>query len=79
MAKKITQYPASAGNPDPESLIDISEKIGASYVSKKLTIDQLLNYLTDNLNINQYDTFLNETGSAFPIGYSLVLGLYLKN
>lgn len=68
MAKKITQYPASAGNPDPESLIDISEKIGASYVSKKLTIDQLLNYLTDNLNINTYDTFLNETGSAFPIG-----------
>jgi len=68
MAKKITQYPASAGNPDTQSLIDISEKIGASYVSKKLTIDQLLNYLTGNLNINQYDTFLNETGSAFPIG-----------
>jgi hypothetical protein len=68
MAKKITQYPASAGNPDTQSLIDISEKIGASYVSKKLTIDQLLNYLTANLNINQYDTFLNETGSAFPIG-----------
>jgi hypothetical protein len=68
MAKKITQYPASGGNPDVGSLIDISELSGGVYTSKKLTIQQLLAYLTSNLNINQVDVFTNETGSTLPVG-----------
>lgn len=68
MAKKITQYPASVGNPDVGSLIDISELSGGVYTSKKLTIQQLLTYLTANLNVGQTETFLNETGTIIPVG-----------
>ena len=68
MAKKITQYPASGGNPDVGSLIDISELSGGVYTSKKLTIQQLLTYLTANLNVGQTETFLNETGTIIPVG-----------
>lgn len=41
MGIKITQYPASTANPSLDSLLDISEKIGATYVTKKLTLQYL--------------------------------------
>lgn len=41
MGVKITEYPASTANPDLQSLVDISEKIGATYVTKKLTLQYL--------------------------------------
>ena len=68
MAKKITQYPASGGNPNVGSLIDISELSGGVYTTKKLTIQQLLDYLTANLNVGQTQLFRNNTGATITAG-----------
>lgn len=64
MAKKITQYPASLGNPDANSLIDISEYASNAYVTKKLTITQLLAYLNTNLQFTPVFTFKNVSGAT---------------
>mgnify|MGYP000219967757 CR=1 FL=1 len=64
MAKKITQYPASLGNPDANSLIDISEYASNAYVTKKLTITQLLAYLNTNLQFTPAFTFKNVSGAT---------------
>lgn len=68
MAKKITQYPASGGNPDVGSLIDISELSGGTYTSKKLTIQQLLDYLSTNLDFGNVQVFKNTTGATILKG-----------
>ncbi|CAB4152077.1 hypothetical protein UFOVP597_49 [uncultured Caudovirales phage] len=68
MAKKITQYPPSGGNPDVGSLIDISELIGSVYTSKSLTLQQLLDYLTANLDIGNVQVFKNTTGGTILKG-----------
>jgi hypothetical protein len=65
MGKKITQYPASAGNPDVTSLIDISEFDGSIYTSKKLTITQLIDFLNTNLNLGSSFIFKNNTFLIF--------------
>jgi hypothetical protein len=46
MGIKITQYPASTANPSLDSLLDISEKIGATYVTKKLTMQYLVDVIS---------------------------------
>lgn len=75
MAKKITQYPASGGNPDVGSLIDISELISGVYTSKKLTFQQLLDYLSTNLAIGgSTTTMYNNTGSTIPQGTPVEIG-----
>ncbi len=46
MGKKITQYTAvTSTNPDTGSLIDISEKSGSTYVTKKWTLLQMVTWL----------------------------------
>ena len=74
MAKKITQYPASGGNPDVGSLIDISELSAGIYTTKKLTIQQLLDYLTANLNIGASTQLFNNTGSTITKGTPVQIG-----
>jgi len=73
MGKKITQYPASAGNPDVTSLIDISEFDGSIYTSKKLTITQLIDFLNTNLNLGSSFTFKNNTGDTISKGMAVEL------
>ena len=73
MGKKITQYPASAGNPDVTSLIDISEFDGSIYTSKKLSITQLIDFLNTNLNLGSSFTFANTTGSTISRGIPVIL------
>ena len=73
MAKKITQYPASAGSPNVLSLIDISEFDGSLYTSKKLTIDQLILFLNDNLDLGSSFTFKNNTGAYISKGMAVEL------
>ena len=73
MGKKITQYPASAGNPDVTSLIDISEFDGSIYTSKKLSITQLIDFLNTNLNLGSSFTFANTTGSTISKGIPVIL------
>ena len=68
MAKKITQYPASAGNPDVTSLLDISEFDGSIFTSKKIAISQLLTFLNSNLNLGSSFTFKNNTGKTILKG-----------
>ena len=46
MGLKITQYPDATASPDMGSLLDISEKIGASYVTKKITMQYLVNIIS---------------------------------
>lgn len=46
MGEKISQYPDATANPDLASLLDISEKIGASYVTKKITMQYLVNIIS---------------------------------
>ena len=73
MGKKITQYPASAGNPDVTSLIDISEFDGSIYTSKKLSITQLIDFLNTNLNLGSSFTFKNNTGDTISKGMAVEL------
>jgi len=73
MGKKITQYPASAGNPDVTSLIDISEFDGSIYTSKKLTITQLIDFLNTNLNLGSSFIFKNNTGDTIAKGMAVEL------
>jgi hypothetical protein len=73
MAKKITQYPASAGSPNVLSLIDISEFDGSLYTSKKLTIDQLILFLNDNLDFQSSFIFKNNTGGFISKGMAVEL------
>ena len=68
MAKKITQYPASGGNPEGGSLLDISELISGNYTSKKITIDQFLAFLTANLSIGGGIQMRNNTGATIIKG-----------
>jgi hypothetical protein len=52
MGKKITQYNAvSNTNPDTGSLIDISEKSGSTYATKKWSLLQLKTWLTTYLTL----------------------------
>ena len=72
MAKKITQYPASGGNPDVGSLFDISELASGAYITKKITLAQLLSYMNANLTFNTgLFKFKNLTGATI-VGGSLV-------
>jgi hypothetical protein len=48
MGVKITQYPDATASPDMGSLLDISEKIGATYVTKKVTMQYLVSTITGN-------------------------------
>jgi len=48
MGLKITQYPDATISPDMGSLLDISEKIGATYVTKKVTMQYLVSTITSN-------------------------------
>ena len=74
MAKKITQYPASGGNPDVGSLIDVSELSAGVYTSTKLTIQQLLNYLSANLSVGGTTQFFNNTGAGITKGTPIQVG-----
>ena len=72
MAKKITQYPASSGNPDAGSLFDVSELSSGTYTTKKITLAQLLSYMNANLTFNTgVLKFKNLTGATI-VGGSLV-------
>lgn len=72
MAKKITQYPASSGNPDAGSLFDVSELVSGTYTTKKITLAQLLSYMNANLTFNTgVLKFKNLTGATI-VGGSLV-------
>ena len=72
MAKKITQYPASSGNPDAGSLFDVSELVSGTYTTKKITLAQLLSYMNANLTFNTgLLKFKNLTGATI-VGGSLV-------
>lgn len=52
MGKKITQYTAvTSTNPDTGSLIDISEKSGSAYTTKKWSLLQLKTWLTTYLTL----------------------------
>ena len=52
MGKKITQYTAvSNTNPDTGSLLDVSEKSGSTYASKKWSLLQLKTWLTTYLTL----------------------------
>jgi len=52
MGKKITQYTAVTNtNPDTGSLLDISEKSGSAYTTKKWSLLQLKTWLTTYLTI----------------------------
>lgn len=46
MGQRITDYPVATTNPDLQSLLDISEKIGATYVTKKLTMQYLVDVIS---------------------------------
>lgn len=48
MGVKITQYPDATATPSLDSLVDISEKIGATYVTKKITLNYLVGTITSN-------------------------------
>jgi hypothetical protein len=48
MGVKITQYPDATASPDMGSLLDISEKIGATYVTKKVTMQYLVSTIANN-------------------------------
>ena len=48
MGVKITEYPVATANPDMGSLLDISEKIGATYVTKKVTMQYLVSTISSN-------------------------------
>ena len=48
MGIKITEYPVATANPDMASLLDISEKIGATYVTKKVTMQYLVSTIANN-------------------------------
>lgn len=48
MGLKITQYPDATASPDMGSLLDISEKIGANYITKKVTMQYLVNTIASN-------------------------------
>lgn len=48
MGIKITEYPVATANPDLASLLDISEKIGATYVTKKVTMGYLVSTIANN-------------------------------
>lgn len=48
MGIKITQYPDANASPDMGSLLDISEKIGATYVTKKVTMQYLVSTIASN-------------------------------
>lgn len=48
MGLKITQYPDATASPDMASLLDISEKIGATYVTKKVTMQYLVSTIANN-------------------------------
>jgi hypothetical protein len=52
MGKKITQYTAVTNtNPDTGSLLDVSEKSGSAYTTKKWSLLQLKAWLTTHLTI----------------------------
>jgi hypothetical protein len=69
MGKKITQYTAvSNTNPDTGSLLDISEKSGSAYVTKKWSLLQLKTWLTAYLTI----PFSSLTGTPTTLsGYGI--------
>ena len=72
MAKKITQYPASSGNPDVGSLFDISELASGAYITKKIKLAQILSYMNANITFNTgLFKFKNLTGATI-VGGSLV-------
>ena len=48
MGEKISNYPVATANPDMASLLDISEKIGATYVTKKITMQYLVSTIANN-------------------------------
>lgn len=73
MGKKITQYTAvTSTNPDTGSLIDISEKSGSTYVTKKWSLLQLKTWLTAYLTI----PFSSLTGTPTTLsGYGITDGV----
>lgn len=48
MGEKISQYPDATANPDMGSLLDISEKIGANYITKRITMQYLVSTIANN-------------------------------
>lgn len=48
MGLRISEYPIATENPDMGSLLDISEKIGANYITKKVTMQYLVSTIASN-------------------------------
>jgi len=64
--EKITEYIPSDGNPDPLSLLDISEKIGSDFKTRSLTLQELYDIIS--LSISDVVTFQNNSGVLIEKG-----------